>query len=718
MNAARTIFKVGVATVLAAVGAWSSSAASYQGISYSSAVARGKWTSSFAAAKKAADKENVPLVVIWVSTGCGFCKTFGYNLSRSAVTSWMKSRKFYFVIGVDSKDEGDDVKNFVRNNSRLYPYCCVYWKKNGNGKTVTAKFTGRSGSAAMSDSTFRSKVDKYAQAGKYALKHVLTVVSDVASCAVSGGGEYKTGASATLKAVAAKGYVFSGWYLSNATLLSQKTKYAYAMPGAAAAVTGRFIQKTGDWAKISYSISPEYAKSKAMAAVAVTASGGSLPSVSFSGLPKGMKYASGKVSGKPTKSGIYKVIGKVKTAGEAVAAQTNSVVVRASGEYVVKVAVDSASTGLGSVSGSGVYKKSKTVSLTAKPKSGNVFTGWYDGATRASLAKTYKYKVAAQDVTFAATFATKAEDRAAVALAVAGVAQQPGVLLTNTVTRGVRVNWPVAHEAISASQVTASGLPKGLKFKKATGGGYVIAGVPTVASSVDSKTKRRKPSVVTLKVKTAGNTVTYKLAIVVEPLPTWATGTFAGHASLGGVVGPASLTVSASGAISCKYVLNGATWKFSATGYATDNAAAVATDRAFTIAATAKSGKSTRAMTIVVTPGWIAEDGTSLLNHSFAAGEDEVKTALDLRRVAWSDKGANKIFKTGTFALTDDLAGVRMKVASSGAVTFSGKLDGQTVSASTWVRLEPDGTCYAWLVIPTTTVRPGLFVPVPIPLRD
>lgn len=703
---------------LAVASGGASFAASYQGISYSSTVARGKWTSSFSAAKAAATRENVPLVAIWVSKGCGFCRTFGYNLSKSAVDSWMKARQFYFVIGVDSSGEGDAVKSFVRNSSGQYPYSCVYWKKNSDGKKVEAKFTGRSGGAAMSNSKFRDLVDKYAQAGKYVKAHVLTVVSDVASCAVSGGGTYKTGKAVTLKAAAANGYVFSGWYLANKTLLSQSASYSYAMPGNAASVTGRFILKEKDWAKISYAMLPEYAKSAAMAEVAVTASGGSLPSVSFSGLPKGMKYSSGKVSGKPTKSGIYKVIGKARTAGEAVAMQTNSVVVRASGEYVVKVAVDSASAGRGTASGSGVYKKGKTVALKAKPKSGVVFAGWYDGAARASLATTYKYKVATRDVAFTAKFATKAEDRAAVALSVAGVSQMPGVLLTNTVARGVRLSWPVVHQAISANKVTVSGLPKGLKFKTSAQGGYVIAGMPTAVSSVNKKTKQRKPSIVTIKVKTAGNTVTYKLAIVVEPLPTWATGTFAGHASLGGVVGAASMTVSASGAISCKYVLNGATWKFSTTGYAADNAAAVATDRAFTIAATAKSGKSTRAMTVVVTPGWIAADGTSLLNHAYATGEDDVKTALDLRRIAWGDKGVAKVFKTGTYALDGDLAGVRARVASSGTVTFSGTLDGQKVSASAQVRLAPDGTCSANLVIPTTATARGRLESVLIPLRD
>ena len=718
MSIARTIIKMGVMVALAAASGRASFAGSYQGISYSSTVERGKWTSSFSAAKKAADRENVPLVVIWVSKGCGFCRTFGYNLSQSAVNSWMKARQFYFVIGVDSSGEGDAVKSFVRNSSGQYPYSCVYWKKNSDGKKVEAKFTGRSGGSAMSNSKFRDLVDKYAQAGKYAKAHVLTVVSDVASCAVSGGGTYKTGKTATLKAAAANGYVFSGWYLANKTLLSQSVSYSYTMPGDTASVTGRFIPKGKDWARISYAMLSEYAKSTAMAEVEVTASGGSLPSVSFSGLPKGMKYSSGKVAGKPTKSGIYKVIGKARTAGGAVAAQTNSVIVRANGEYVVKVAVASSSAGRGTVSGSGVYKKGKTVALKAKPKSGLLFAGWFDGAARASLAKTYKYKVGARDVSFSASFATKAEDRAAVSLSVAGVAQMAGVLLTNTVVRGVRVNWPVVHQAISANTVTVSGLPKGLKFKKSAQGGYVITGMPTAVSSVNKKTKRRNPSIVKIKIKTAGNTVTYKLAIVVEPLPTWATGTFAGHASLGGVVGPASLTVSASGAISCKYVLNGATWKFSTTGYAADNAAAVATDRAITIAATAKSGKSTRAMTVVVTSGWIAADGTSLLNHSYASGEDAVKTVLDLRRVAWGDKGVAKVFKTGTYALDGALAGVRAKVASSGTVTFSGTLDSQNVSTSAQVRLNPDGTCSANLVIPTTAVRPGRLDPVAIPLRD
>lgn len=712
-----------ILSAVCAAAAGSVGAGSFQGLSYTSGAVRGKWTTSYKSAKAAADRDNIPLVAIWVSSGCGFCKSFAANLSWMS-SSWMKSRNYYFVIGVDSGGEGGAVKDFARNSTGKYPYCCVYWKKNSEGKGVHVKFSGRSGNSAMSESTFRDKVDKYTEAGAYANTYTLTVVSDKTNCKVSGGGRYKKGKTAKLKSSAAKDYVLSGWYQSNKTLLSQKSTYSYTMPGAATSITGRFIKKVDDKATISYSLAKEYARGKTMKSVSVTATGKSQPTVSFSGLPKGMKYASTAISGKPSKSGVYKVIGKVKTAGGKVACQTNSVVVRASGEYVVRVEVDAASAGHGSVSGSKVLKKGKTMTLTAKPKSGFVFAGWYDGTTRKSLSKSYKYKVEARDVTFKARFATKSEDRAAVRVTVARTGSgEVDVLkesepLARTVTRGVKVSWPVVRTAISSSSISAKGLPSGLSFKKNSAGEWVITGVPTAASSVDSKTKLRKPSTVKITVKTAGNTVTYRLALTVEPQPSWAYGSFYGHASLGGIVGTASLTVSSKGKVSGKYKLNGSTWTFSSSGYASDNGAANIAERVFTIEATAKCGKSSRKMSVKVKPGWIAENGTDLLSHSFAAGEDEVKTQLDLRRYAWGDKGAVKYFATGTYPLTDALTGVKAKVVSSGSVTFSGKFNGVKVSSSAKVRLDVDGTCFVNLVVPTTKTVAGGVWNVPIPTRE
>ena len=286
-------------------------------------------------------------------------------------------------------------------------------------------------------------------------------------------------------------------------------------------------------------------------------------------------------------------------------------------------------------------------------------------------------------------------------------------------TRGVKVCWPVVRTAISSSSISVKGLPAGLSFKKNSAGVWVITGVPTAASSVDSKTKLRKPSTVKITVKTAGNTVTYRLALTVEPQPSWAYGNFYGHASLGGIVGTASLTVSSKGKVSCKYKLNGSTWTFSSSGYATDNGAVDVSKRVFTIEATAKCGKSSRKISVKVTPGWIAENGTDLLNHSFAAGADEAQAQLDLRRYAWGDKGAVKYFATGTYPLTGELTGVKAKVASSGSVTFSGKLNGVKVSSSAKVRLcTTDGACTVNLVVPTTKTLSGGVWNIPIPTRE
>lgn len=691
-------------------------AASFQGLSYSTSgdVKPGAWTSQYSAAKTYAEKNSLPLVVVWVSSGCGYCQGLAWNLGNSSsVTKWMKSRGFVFVFARDTKTaDAQAAYNFAQYGSN-FPFCRVYWK----GKGVNKGFCGRSGSSAMSASKFMDVVDSATKTGKYAATYQLTIDKTEGCKSVSGAGLHRFGSKVTVKAAATSGYVFSGWYEGSA-LKTQAASYSFTMPEKALTVKAKFIRKADDSARISYTIKSQYIKKVAMEAVLVSSSGGSLPKVSFSGLPKGMKYSSGKVSGKPTKSGIYKVIGKNKTAGGALAAQTNSVVVRATSEAVVKVT--SADATMGKVSGSGVYAAKKKVTVKAVPKKGFVFTGWYAGADLKSLSKSYKFlPPTGSDTVLVGKFATKADDLASLWLKVRDKVQIATALPTNSVTRGVQVKWPVAFGALSATKVSVSGLPAGLKLVKGTDG-YAISGTPTTASSVIKGTDARKPSIAKIKVVSGGNTVTYRIAVIVDPLPAWACGSFYGVATQGASVGAANMTVSAKGAISGKYVEHGTNWAFKVTGYAEykkDKPAMLS--HSFTIRATAKYGKKlTRPLELTVTPGY---DEAERLNFSCADGGDGVGTELELYRNPWADKGVAIGFATGTFKLEADLVGVSAKVTSAGKVTFTGKLAGKSVSASSYVKLLWDsdwGYYYvADLVIPTAKANPGIWERVEIPAR-
>ena len=70
-------------------------AGSFQGLSWSDSatVVVGQWTSKFNTAKNLAESKRVPLVVVWASSGCGWCKQLASSLgSTSSIDSWMKAR--------------------------------------------------------------------------------------------------------------------------------------------------------------------------------------------------------------------------------------------------------------------------------------------------------------------------------------------------------------------------------------------------------------------------------------------------------------------------------------------------------------------------------------------------------------------------------------------------------------------------------------------------
>ncbi|MBO7721595.1 MAG: InlB B-repeat-containing protein [Kiritimatiellae bacterium] len=249
------------------------------------------------------------------------------------------------------------------------------------------------------------------------------------------------------------------------------------------------------------------------------------------------------------------------------------------------------------VTGGGEYAVGDKVTLKATVPSGYVFGGWYENkacttplSTVANHRKTgVAYRMPAARQTIYARFATVAEDKAAVTATVgsmtftAAAAKTP---VTNAL-RGVSLEWPLDHAAISKTTVKVTGLPAGLEYDASAG---AVKGTPTKAKTTTAK----------IAVTTAGKeTVTFKLKIKVGELPEWALGNFTGAViPADAAVAPAAATMSVTskGKISGKFKLGGTNWTFSASSFS--SASTVGGGRAVLVCrATAKATKNSRSFT-------------------------------------------------------------------------------------------------------------------------
>ena len=122
---------------------------------------------------------------------------------------------------------------------------------------------------------------------------------------VKGAGSYLAGKTVTLTATQKKGYAFTGWY-DGLNLVTLAATYKYKMTADGAALSAGF-KKEGELTR------PEFvwngATNLAMGvnySAALAASGESAVSITkVAGLPKGLAYKSGKVSGAPAKAGSF-----------------------------------------------------------------------------------------------------------------------------------------------------------------------------------------------------------------------------------------------------------------------------------------------------------------------------------------------------------------------------------------------------------------------------
>jgi uncharacterized repeat protein (TIGR02543 family) len=206
--------------------------------------------------------------------------------------------------------------------------------------------------------------------------------------AVSGGGVYKIGSTASVTAAANKGYQFVGWYHGGA-LLSNEASYSFPMPECVNdyAIEGRFLAD-------SYN-------------VVLTSEDTTRGSVGGAG-----SYDCGSsVSIEATPEQGYSFAGWYNGTTLVSAENPYSFTMPYSDlSYVAKFSVNSYQVTLGgdvtkgSFSGGGTYSYKQSVSLSATANTGYSFVGWYDGEALVSSSNPYSFAMPYNDLNYTAKF--------------------------------------------------------------------------------------------------------------------------------------------------------------------------------------------------------------------------------------------------------------------------------------------------------------------------
>ena len=194
----------------------------------------------------------------------------------------------------------------------------IYGKPTKSGiYTVTAKVATAGGKTATARWTFTVR-----KPGERAV----WTACDAARGVVSGRGVYAKGKKVTLKATAKKGYVFAGWELEGASLpkgFDARTPVLAFTPGAAdVTATARFAPASEDRALTLLVDGAAVAADGSTRLVSggagftLSVESASLPKLSLSGLPAGLKFdaKSGRITGRGTKPGLYTVTARLSNA--------------------------------------------------------------------------------------------------------------------------------------------------------------------------------------------------------------------------------------------------------------------------------------------------------------------------------------------------------------------------------------------------------------------
>ena len=400
----------------------------------------------------------------------------------------------------------------------------------------------------------------------------------------------------------------------------------------------------------------------------------------------------------------------------------------------------------GTITGEGRYAPGRKVTLKATANKGYVFAGWKGDS--ASQAANLSFAMPSNDVEYVAKFVTADEDKDSITVVVDGSALEPWVsksetnALATNIWAGVYLEWPVAAGALSEPKVKVSGLPAGLKFTdrpvtSRIGSGNTavtvtnvpantIYGAPTSPSrtTVDRKTGAVTvtPSAVKFTVTTAGkSTQTYQIDTVVDALPSWAQGAFAGGAVDGG---QASLTVSAAGKVSGKVLSDGLVYTLAAPYYSSFETAADISNFVASVTANwsykegAKTVKTNDVVRLVVQDNGIG---------GCAAVEDWMEAyTVNWKVEPWKTLGKSFDRNTLTYAILADGAvsesgedvseplgdyvtgRVALKFAASGSVTVSGEfVTGYNEKTKKYATVRASGSA---TLVPVTEEQCAVFI--------
>ena len=325
---------------------------------------------------------------------------------------------------------------------------------------------------------------------------------------------WKVGQKVTWKATADKGSVFARWegpLVDSLNLTKNERRnpsLAFAVPEGfdTNQIKAVFIPIDDDGLYSLGITQTEFDLKETVSGVCVTDDSQSYVTATASGLPTGLKFDAKKmkITGTPTKSGVYWVQIKAKNASGYQWAENVRVTVLGGGTEAKEpkltrtahhpLTVICANEG-GTVSGAGVYAEGKKVSVKATPAKGYVFAGWHETANSekgtVNGVDGADYRSASLKVTVPETryvfalFATKEDDADSLKVAVEDV--------TTEKDGTIALDLGACVASLSLPKLAVSGLPSGVKYD---------------AKTLKLTGKATKPGVYTVTVKATNASVT------------------------------------------------------------------------------------------------------------------------------------------------------------------------------------------------------------------
>ena len=509
----------------------------------------------------------------------------------------------------------------------------------------------------------------------------------------------KAGKTATWKAVASAGSVFSHWEgnlveslnLSANALRNPTLKFK--MPTELDEPTAVFLPIDEDglgnvWLEGDLPLAPGVSVTN----LCLCDDSLSYLTAKVTGLPAGMKFNAADLTfaGSPKKDGVYILTVTASNASGYKIKKALRLVVGVDDPEVSVPEIDNTpycpltvvvADGGGTVKGTGVYASNSVVTVKATPAKGYVFAGWFDDMGcfspvefEATDYRTPTVKVRVPDIRYlVAKFVQKGADTDPLEDVGCTAADETGAL---TMMVGVALDGSdaVTCESASLPSYSARGLPTGVSLSKTTG---AITGVPTKAGTFNAK----------VTVSNASGKSILPLVITVLPLPTWAQGTFTGLAEqTDEEPGLATLTIGSAGKISGKVSFSGTNWTFAATAFDPGGIADGVTN--LTITGTAKyvdAKKNTLLKDVALTVNAPTNGTWKLSSVTGMFGDAD----YGAHRAIWSDSKAEKAELAENWVgnyryVTADGDAITLNVQKSGTVKWAGTLaNGRKLSGST-----------------------------------